>query len=552
MADTLLPPGAALNLNLAQTARIPLESGMLNLEFTYSAPCGSVLLSTGSVGSSGSYVFEVDPQGVGKTWGHTSQFWQVGAGTDSMYSIWNPTALPQDLAVTIQYGAGGVYQYTLHLDAYASTMISIMDLIRSAKPDASGRAIPSSASMGSLSIGGIGPDMRNLVNFVMSSGTYYPTAGTCCQGYQTCNGATGCTVTQVSFTVAVGSDVNEVFMCSANGGGQTNYTGSANWNSSAPSIIAVTVGNAEGMEPGQSTIGAQISLPPYAPGYCGGIPCPPNGNFGSSASGTAAQITIISAAISQGSAGQIGVSLAPNGLSGGLSIAVQSDPQGMQNQHYIEQNQTRSSGNYTESFNRDTLPQNVEYKYIQASWNPSGAAGQALTVVYYHFNSLGVFQQTQYNTPAESQCTGSLESVYVFNNSCVIVGGNLISGFISRVTNPYGGTGSGYSSDYAGVFQEAYCSGRSTTSLRANQTITGTLGGLSNSTVAVNSSSILYKAVTRVFIEAQGVKSVTDRCGTNGCPDTSHLDNYNESQQCSGLTSLPSANTFDLYTDTTQ
>ncbi len=287
MPDISLPPGAALNLNLAKNARVPLQNGMLNVQFTYTAACGSVLLTTGSVDSSGSYVFEVDPQGVGKTWGHTSQFWQVGAGTDSMYSIWNPTAQPQDLRVTIQYGAGSVYQYTLHLDANASAMISIMDLMRSGKPDASGRIIPSTASMGSLTVGGIGTDMRNVVTFVMSSGTYNPVAGTCCQGYQTCNGATGCTVTQVSFTVAIGSDVAEVFMCSANGGGQTNYTGSAAWNSSAPSIITVTTGNAEGMEPGQSTIGAQISLPPYIPQYClGNGNCPTGSNFGNNASGT--------------------------------------------------------------------------------------------------------------------------------------------------------------------------------------------------------------------------------------------------------------------------
>src|SRR5260370_651135 len=87
----------------------------------------------------GSYVFEVEPEAVSQSWGRTSHFWQVGAGTDTMYSVWNPSPQPEDLDVGVYYGqAGGVYHYPLHLEPNASAMISMMDLIHKGVPDYNG------------------------------------------------------------------------------------------------------------------------------------------------------------------------------------------------------------------------------------------------------------------------------------------------------------------------------------------------------------------------------------------------------------------------------
>jgi hypothetical protein len=69
---------------------------------------------------------------------------------------------------------------------------------------------------------------------------------------------------------------------------------------------------------------------------------------------------------------------------------------------------------------------------------------------------------------------------------------------------------------------------------------------------AGQANTLLYQAGTHVFIEQQNaIKTITDRCG-NGCPDTTHLDNYSTSTQCSGLSSSPNSRTFDLFTDTSQ
>jgi hypothetical protein len=100
---------------------------------------------------------------------------------------------------------------------------------------------------------------------------------------------------------------------------------------------------------------------------------------------------------------------------------------------------------------------------------------------------------------------------------------------------------------YHDVQPEAYCVNGVETAFRGNATISGTVGPVNNSTVAVNSASELYRTGQQVFIVGEGVKTVTDRCGNNGCPDLTHLHNYSTSTQCNGLGNLPSALTSRLY-----
>ncbi len=158
---------------------------------------------------------------------------------------------------------------------------------------------------------------------------------------------------------------------------------------------------------------------------------------------------------------------------------------------------------------------------------------------------MGTYHQTQYNTPAESSCTGGPQDITVWDNSCHGTNTTVISGFDFRVTNPAGGTGSGHSINWGDVYQEFTCSGGSGV-LRGHQTITGTLGSLNDATVAACSSSELYAAGTQVYIVGEGVKTVTDRCPAC-CNDVTHLDNYTTNTQCSNVPSLPDALTIRLY-----
>lgn len=107
-----------------------------------------------------------------------------------MYSLWNPTAQPVDLTATITYGnQGGVYHLPVHLAPSASSMISIMDLIRKASPDIDGQTIPASATVGALKITTTSDDLRDTATFVIAGGIFNPVAGTCCINYITCPGA---------------------------------------------------------------------------------------------------------------------------------------------------------------------------------------------------------------------------------------------------------------------------------------------------------------------------------------------------------------------------
>src|SRR5581483_7177316 len=206
-------------------------------------------------------------------------------------------------------------------------------------------------------------------------------------------------------------------------------------------------------------------------------------------------------------------------------------------------NGNASAGTYSYSFGLANIPIG-EYQQITAQWAVGN--GRLTATFPFHFKVLGTYRQTRYNTPAESSCTGDPQGVTVYNDSCGIIGGTMTSGSVSRVAAPGSGTGSGHSNDYGDVKEEFYCA-TGPTAFRGFQTITGSLGTLNDSTVAAcQSNPDLYVTGARVFIQGEGVKTVTDACPAC-CSDGTHLDNYSTSTQCSGLASLPNALTIRLY-----
>lgn len=274
LSDRVLNAKLAHNLDLKQLVRLPFADGMVNLAFTYDAPCGALLLHTASIDKSGNYVFEVEPEGVGKKWGQLSHFWEVGAGTDTMYTVWNLSPAPEDLIVTIYFEPQGIYRYPLHLEPNASAMISMLELTRNGAPDPEGHVIPPDIRMGSLSIKNHSPDMRDGVTFVVSSGIYNPTTGTCCNNPLTCSGATGKNyISPASFTVNVGQTQDLRFYVTQDSGRATDYTASANWSSGNYSILGVsTSAVATGVAAGSTWAYATVSNIPI---YVQGGVCPP-------------------------------------------------------------------------------------------------------------------------------------------------------------------------------------------------------------------------------------------------------------------------------------
>jgi hypothetical protein len=290
LPDQTLQPGEVRNLNLANSIQLPFQNGSANLSVTFSAPCDSLLLETGSVDTTGNYVFEVLPQAVGMRQGSISQFWQVGAGTDTMYALWNPSSTPEDLIASVYYGSGSVYRYPLHLGPNASAMISIKELIQNAVPDANGNIIPAGVKNGSLTVTNSSPDIRNLANFVMASGIFNPLAGTCCTQPVDCTGATSTEFSPSTFSVADGGYSTFAFYIVYDDGSTNDYTAAATYSSS--SNISAIAGEVAGLSPGSATLSATVSggVPEYTPSYCGGGACP-TGGYGGSTSGTVTDVT---------------------------------------------------------------------------------------------------------------------------------------------------------------------------------------------------------------------------------------------------------------------
>jgi hypothetical protein len=120
--------------------------------------------------------------------------------------------------------------------------------------------------------------------------------------------------------------------------------------------------------------------------------------------------------------------------------------------------------------------------------------------------------------------------------------------FVDRMSNPNWGTGSGHSISYGDVQVEAYCPLIPPWTYRKNASISGALGSLSNSTVAVCPQNVeLYVPGRQLLIVGIGVKTITDRCPKCCQGDGKHLDNYTTDRACNGVGSLPSATTIILY-----
>lgn len=180
-----------------------------------------------------------------------------------------------------------------------------------------------------------------------------------------------------------------------------------------------------------------------------------------------------------------------------------------------------------------------QYTGVNAQWLTG------LGVYTDNFYVLGDYFHTQYNTPAESQCTGVSSPAFVTPGptACVWTCVNLISKFISQAWL----NGSGSSLNYGMIQEYTTCSAPPGGSANYFQQVSKISPGcagdsLSGTTVAwpkaKNSNLACNDQVLIVGLGGGTVKSVTDNCP--GCSLT-QLDNYNTSNACS----LASLGTFE-------
>jgi len=248
-------------------------SGSINLSTTFRGRAGDLVLATGSVDQTGTYVFEVEPQGVGSSNSKFANYWGVTNGNDTMFTLWNPTDVPQDIFATFYYGNGsGKYTVPIHLDAQASTMIDMAMLIAEVKPDADGNIIPPSVQEGSASFASAKGNSQR-ISLVIAGGIYNVSTATCGSSCIACCGYTGFGMTPNPIYCPIG----ETMPCSTQAtdcNGTTGSLGPGTWSSSNTSVMTVdSSGYVTGVSVGSATI--QFSSSSYFVSYTGQL-CMPN------------------------------------------------------------------------------------------------------------------------------------------------------------------------------------------------------------------------------------------------------------------------------------
>lgn len=161
--------------------------------------------------------------------------------------------------MTFYYADGsGSYKLPVHLAANASTMIDIMMLIETQRPDADGHTIPSTVTEGSAIIES-SAGRRTPVNVVASGGIFNVQTGTCGETCITCCGYNNFDISPSNFTISIGQGVQCVLSGMDCNGFVQNFA--ANWSSSDTSAITIdSSGLATAVAGGSSTINGQVSF----------------------------------------------------------------------------------------------------------------------------------------------------------------------------------------------------------------------------------------------------------------------------------------------------
>ena len=125
-------------------------NGTLSLGVTHSGQASDVLAAAGSVDASGTYVFEVAGRTAEQTLSKEAAHWSLKDGNDTMVSLWNPSAVAEDVVVLLSYGATEKYRFRVHIAPYATANLDVRELIAEQAPDAEGNLIPSIQEEGSF------------------------------------------------------------------------------------------------------------------------------------------------------------------------------------------------------------------------------------------------------------------------------------------------------------------------------------------------------------------------------------------------------------------
>ena len=239
LANLLLPAGQTRLWNgdeLLHKAGLDGLTGSLNVVFTYHSRPTDVLIATGSLDQSKTYVFEVEPQRLGTGSSRLLGDWSVADGNDTMISLLNPASRAHDISLTL-YFAGGKYVLSLHLAPGESKMFNVSEIIMMSQSSGSNQpAIPAMITQGSAQMFGQAETNPGL-GVIVSIAVFNVRTATCGNHCPNCFGYTGDVyISCLSCVVAVGQTATFADYALGQNGIWLNITNGSDWGATTWSV----------------------------------------------------------------------------------------------------------------------------------------------------------------------------------------------------------------------------------------------------------------------------------------------------------------------------
>jgi hypothetical protein len=270
-------------------------NGSFNLVLDATIKPGALLLASGSVDRTSTYVFEVIARGVAESGSKSLQYWSTGNGDDTMVTLWNPADEAQDFVLTLFFAlpnGGGHYLWPLHLEARATRTFNVSEIVQNQIPDSEGNIIPAVVHEGGIKIAGSQAENQAIL-VAVDSGIYNVSKATCTNNCQECDGYSEAAALLNPFGVAVRATTQLNFRGTWGSGTQYNLSGTWSSNNTAVATVGGSSGLVTGVSAGSPRISVYVDNLPVQAGYIctGPLGCPTT-TFADSPSGTVLSVYV--------------------------------------------------------------------------------------------------------------------------------------------------------------------------------------------------------------------------------------------------------------------
>lgn len=296
-----LAPFQTLDLNmksLLSAAGLGAFNGSVSVILDLEGKPHSLLMASGSVDRTKTYVFQVLPRTIEESASKSISYWSTGNGEDTMVNLWNPADEAQDFIFTLFY-SGGHYDLPVHLDPRASRTFNISEIIENQLPDTHGNTVPATVHEGSARIAGTQSERQHIL-VAIDAGTYSVRKGTCSYYCIDCDGYVDAFIGIAPFGVSKGGAHQLDVYAYWDGGGSASSLGAGStWSSSNNNVATVSGGKVTGVAQGSITISGVADDEPIYWDDCAYDPeCySQDENMGGSGNGTVIEITSVDPSI---------------------------------------------------------------------------------------------------------------------------------------------------------------------------------------------------------------------------------------------------------------